>query len=88
VRTSSSAAGELCLAREQRVGGEVLEVEALAALRSGLAARECEQRLDHLLEVLLGYEHALVRCAQRGETGLRVGERDLDQRSLARERRA
>ena len=27
-------------------------------------------------------------CAQRGEAGLGVGERDLDQRSLARQRRA
>ena len=44
--------------------------------------------IDHLLQVLLGGEHALVGCAQRGEVRVRVGERDLDQRSLAGQRRA
>ena len=47
-----------------------------------------EQRVDHLLQVLLGGEHALVGRAQRGEVRVRVGERDLDQRSLACQRRA
>ena len=60
----------------------------LAALQPGLAARQCQQRVDHLLEVLLGCEHALVGRAQRGEVRVRVGERDLDQGSLACQRRA
>ena len=60
----------------------------LAALEPGLAARERQQRVDHLLELLLGGEHALVGRAQRGEVRVRVGERDLDQRSLACQRRA
>ena len=60
----------------------------LAPLQPGLAARECQQRVDHLLQVLLGCEHSLVGRAQRGEVRVRVGERDLDQRSLACQRRA
>ena len=60
----------------------------LATLEPGLAARERQQRVDHLLELLLGGEHALVGRAQRGEVRVRVGERDLDQGSLACQRRA
>ena len=77
-----------CLAGVQGLGGKSRKVDALALLGPGLAARECQQRLDHLLQVLLGREHALVGCAQRGEARLGVRERDLDQRSLACQRGA
>ena len=36
----------------------------LAALEPGLAAREGEQPVDQLLEILLGGKHALVGGAQ------------------------
>jgi hypothetical protein len=42
----------------------------------------------NLLQMLLGGEHALVGREQRGEVRVRVGERDLDQGSLAGQRRA
>ena len=57
-------AGELRLVGEHGLGGEGREVDALAALEPGLAAGQREQRVDQLLEVLLGCEHALVGCAQ------------------------
>ena len=78
----------LRLPHPQDLGGNGREVEALAPLQSRLAARERQQPIDHLLQVLLGGEHALVGRAQRGEVRVRVGERDLDQGSLARQRRA
>ncbi len=78
----------LRVARAQDLRGKRREVETLAALQSRLAARERQQRIDHLLEVLLGGEHALVGRTQRGEVRVRVGERDLDQGSLAGQRRA
>ena len=42
------------------LGGEGRELDALAALESGLAASQGQQPVDQLLEILLGGDHALV----------------------------
>ena len=70
------------------MGGEGREVELVAALEPGLAARERQQPIDQLLELLLGREHTLVSGTQRGDVRFGVGEGDLDQRSLAGQRSA
>ena len=44
---------ELWLAREQSLSDHVRELNFLTALEPGLTARECQQPVDQLLEVLL-----------------------------------
>ena len=78
---------ELRVVGQHRLDGNRRQVDLLVPLEPGLPACQRKQRVDHLLEVLLGGEHALVRGAQRCRVSPRVGERHLDQGSLTCQRR-
>ena len=56
--------------------------QRLATLDAALAAREGQQRVDHVLLLLADREHPLAGRAQRGGAGGGVGERDLEDRPL------
>ncbi len=78
-------------ARSRAAAGDHLfghrhQVDRLAVLEAPLAAGQVEQRLDQPLELLLGGEHALVRCAQRLDAGVGVRQRHLSQRLQPGER--
>jgi hypothetical protein len=57
--------GEAWLVGGNRLGGEGRELDALAALESGLAASQGQEPVDQLLEILLGGDDALVRRVAR-----------------------
>ena len=64
------------------------EVEGFPSRESRVSACEREQRIDEPLLLLTGGNDSLVCGAQRLERGFRIGERNLRDRPLARERRA
>src|SRR5581483_9900612 len=69
-------------------GGDCGEVDGLAAVEAALAAGEGEQCFDEAFLLFADGEQLLTRVPVRVDAGVRVAERQLEQRTLERERRS
>jgi hypothetical protein len=86
VSICSPSCSDLGAGGEQRVVGDPRQVQGLGVVEAALAAGQGEQRFEQSLLVLAGGQQLLARRSQRLGAGVRVGERDLEQRPLERQR--
>jgi hypothetical protein len=82
------AAGDLIAALVEDLAGELVEQQRFVLLDAALAARERQQRADRALLLLADREHPLTGGAQRSGGGVWIGQADLEDRALQRQRRA
>ena len=80
------ALGGVGLGGRHRRAGHRRQVERLAPVEAALAARQRQQRLDQPFLLLARCQHPLHGLLHRGDAGVRVTQRDLDQGPLPRER--
>ena len=66
--------------------GDVGEVEGFPALDSALAARQGKQRVDEAFLLVVPVQGLLAHRPQGDGSGVRIGERDLQQGPFRRER--